>query len=218
MQSWFEESDSAQDLLDQTRTPWALESALWSWLETRRDWWARIVARGAEVLAAAGHPDAESFAATAMALRDGRDLKKIPVMADVHHQTIEAWMFDDPDADHDMTPDALAGLPKAPEPERKGELARLVKGPVISADWIDGFLMAIVLAPKMIEPNRWVQVILNSAMEALGPDTINRFIELIMMRANSAIAQARDAELFAAGIAKKTKMGRRDWAGGFSHG
>jgi len=38
VQSWFEESDSAQELLDQPRTPRALESALWAWLERRRDW------------------------------------------------------------------------------------------------------------------------------------------------------------------------------------
>jgi len=52
------------------------------------------VALSADVLAAASHPDAESFTATAMALQDGRDLKNIPVMADVHEQTIEAWVLD----------------------------------------------------------------------------------------------------------------------------
>ena len=217
VQSWFEESDSAHDLLAAKRSPRALESALWKWLETRRDWWARIIARGADVLLAAGHPDADSFAATAMALLEGRDLKKIPIMADVHEQTIEAWIFDAPDIDQQTTIQELADLPAAPEPERKGELARLVKGAGVSADGIDGFLMGIILAPTMIAPNRWVPEILNSVMAALKPDTIQRFIDLIMMRATAAIEQARDNEVFVPVMAKRSKMAMRDWAGGFSH-
>lgn len=217
VQSWFEESDSAHALLAAKRSPRALESALWKWLETRRDWWARIIARGADVLLAAGHPDADSFAATAMALLEGRDLKKIPIMADVHEQTIEAWIFDAPDIDQQTTIKELADLPAAPEPERKGELARLVKGAGVSADGIDGFLMGIILAPTMIAPNRWVPEILNSVMAALKPDTIQRFIDLIMMRATAAIEQARDNEVFVPVMAKRSKMAMRDWAGGFSH-
>jgi len=76
VRSWFEESDGARELLDQRRSRRALESALWKWLETRRGWWARMIARGAAMLEAAGHPDADSFAATARALLEGRDLKK----------------------------------------------------------------------------------------------------------------------------------------------
>ncbi len=217
VRSWFEESDSAHELLDQPRSPRALESALWAWLETRRGWWARIVAHGADMLEAAGHPDAASFAATAMALMDGRDLKKIPVMADVHEQTIEAWVFDDPDA----TLDELAGMAAVPEPpqtERTGELAKLLKGAALSADWIDGYLMAIVLAPKIIAPNRWVPEILNGAMEALGPITIQRFIDIVMMRVNATVAQACDSDLFASTTASRPKLAMRDWAAGFTLG
>lgn len=215
VQSWFEESDGAHDLLKQSRSMRAMERALWKWLETRRDWWARIVARGADTLAAASHPDAESFAATAMALMEGRDLQKIPVMEDVHEQTIEAWMFDDPDADqfslHDDVPEAF----EAPQPERKGELARLVKGSTVSADWIDGFLMGVVLAPKMITPSRWLPLILSRAMQVLDPATIQRFIEIVMMRATSASDQAASGTLTLAGGAGKGKQAMRDWARGF---
>lgn len=110
----------------------AMENALWKWLETRRDWWARIVARGADIPAAAGHRDAERFAATALALVEGRDLKNIPVLENIRPQTIEAWMFDDPDAGQDVLPENVPEAFAGPQPERKGELARLVKG---SAVW-----------------------------------------------------------------------------------
>ena len=74
VQSWFEESDHAHEVLEGRHSPRALDSALWRWLETRRDFWARLVGRAADVLAAADHPDANSFTATAMALLEGRDL------------------------------------------------------------------------------------------------------------------------------------------------
>lgn len=48
-----------------------------------------------------------------MALVEGRDLKNIPVLENIRQQTIEAWMFDDPDAGQDVlpenVPEAFAG-------------------------------------------------------------------------------------------------------------
>ncbi len=217
VQSWFEECDDAQELIEGAHSQRALDAALWKWLETRRDFWARLVARGADVLADADHADAESFTATAMALRDGRDLKKIPVMADVHDQTVEAWIFDDPDVDQAATLEDLVDQAEEPEPERKGELARLVKGSAVTADWIDGFLMAITLAPKLIAPNRWLPEILGSAITTLGPDTIQRFADLIMMRANACVEHATHPAQFTAAISKRSKMAMRDWAAGFSY-
>jgi hypothetical protein len=82
IESWFEESDAAFAALDKARTARSAETALWTWLETRRDWWARILARSAEVLEAAEDPDAAGLAACALALVEGRELKKIPVMLD----------------------------------------------------------------------------------------------------------------------------------------
>lgn len=218
VRSWFEESDGARELLDQRRSRRALESALWKWLETRRGWWARMIARGAAMLEAAGHPDADSFAATARALLEGRDLKKTPVMADILEQTIEAWMFDDPD----MAPDAsdsgfieLAGEPEPTRPERKGELAKLLKDASLSPDWIDGYLMAIVIAPKQITPNRWLPILLEGAMHGLEPSNLQRFLDLVMLRAHRANAFAEDNTEF------ERQLGQIDageWAAGFSKG
>ena len=216
LQSWFEDSDAAQDLLSQPKSPRALESALWKWLETRRDWWARLIARGAATLSAAGHPDADSFTATAAALLDGRELKKIPVMEDIHEQTIEASLFDDldPGMTDDIPDDAFVELAAEPtRPERKGELARMLKGAAISPDWIDGYLMGIIIAPKLITPNRWLPVLLEGAMNALEPTNLQRFLDLVMQRANQAIALAEDAAAFARHM---KGCDTADWATGFS--
>ena len=219
VQSWFEESDHAHEALEGRHSPRALDSALWRWLETRRDFWARLVGRAADVLAAADHPDANSFTATAIALLEGRDLKKIPVMADVHDQTIEAWLFDDPNVDQDTTLEEWVeeAEAEAPKPERKGELARLVKGSAITADWIDGFLMSVTVAPKVIAPNSWLPEILGSAVGNLTPDSIQRFADLILMRANACADQANEPAEFTGAISGRSQMAMRDWAAGFSH-
>ena len=94
---WHDESDAAREVLAEARGPRAADRALWTWLETRHNWWAHQIARCAALLDAIGDPDTESFAATAMALLDGRPLRKIPIMATIHEQIIEAWVLDDPD-------------------------------------------------------------------------------------------------------------------------
>ena len=162
---------------------------------------------------------ADSFTATAMALLEGRDLKKTPVMQDVHEQTIEAWVFDDPDVDQGATLEEWVeqAEPKAPKPERKGELARLVKDSSITADWIEGFLMSVTLAPKMIAPKRWLPEILGSAIASLTPDSIQRFADLILMRANACVDQASAPAEFSIAMSGRRKMAMRDWAAGFSY-
>jgi len=87
--SWFEEIDHVDELAKGEPSEQVFERNLWSWLETRRGHWARIVALAADVLRAAGHQDTDDLVATATALIKGRELKEIPVMAEVHRQTIE---------------------------------------------------------------------------------------------------------------------------------
>ncbi len=140
-------------------------------------------------------------------------------MADVHDQTIEAWVFDDPDVAQSATLDEWVEQAEAQEPlpEQKGELARIVKGSAITVDWIDGFLMSITLAPKLIVPNKWLPEILGSAIANLGPDSIQRFADLIMLHANTCVAEAGMPAEFTGSMAKRSKRAMRDWATGFSY-
>jgi len=219
IQSWFEESDHAHDMLEGQLSQRALDAALWRWLETRRDFWARLVARAADVLSASDHPDATSFTATAIALLEGRDLKKIRVMADVHDQTVKAWVFDDPNVTHSATLDE--GVEQAntqkPLPEQRGELTRLVKNSAITVDWIDGFLMSITIAPKLIAQNKWLPEISGSVFANLGLEGMQRFAYLIMLHANACVAQAGMPTEFTGLMGKRSKMAMRDWATGFSY-
>jgi hypothetical protein len=214
LESWFEESDAAHEILDKARSARSAEGALWKWLETRRDWWARILARAAEVLEGAENPDAASFVACAMALIDGKDMKKIPVMLDIHEQTIEAWIRDDPSFDPEVSFEELAA--EAPELEKKGEFAALLRGSGLTLDWVEGYLTSVVIAPRMIAPNQWLASILENVLPDLDPSKFQRFMDLLMMRAHATSDLAGDASEFATSMAKRSKKGQADWSAGFT--
>ena len=214
IESWFEDSDEAHAVLDKARSARSAEAALWKWLETRRDWWARIMARSADVLETSLHPDATGFVACATALLEGRELKKIPVMLDIHEQTIEAWVRDDPDFDPEASLEDLAEA--APEPEKKGEVAALLRGTGLSPDWLDGYLTGIVIAPKIIMPNQWLPRILDEVLPRIDPSRFQRFMDLLMMRAQAVAEIASEPAEFAASISSRSKKAQGDWASGFS--
>jgi hypothetical protein len=214
VESWFEDSDAAQAALDKARGARAAETALWKWLETRRDWWARILARAAEVLEAANPPDAAGFAACAMALIEGHALKKIAVMLDIHEQTIEAWVMDDPDFDPAASLEDLAE--DAPAPEKKGEFAGFLRGSELTVDWVDGYLTAVIIAPQMIAPNLWLSPILQAVLPRLDPSKFQRFVDLVMMRTQVVSDQASAPDAFTAAMAARSKKGQADWSRGFS--
>lgn len=214
IESWFEESDAAHAVLDKARSAKSAETALWKWLETRRDWWARILARSADVLEMAHHPDAAGFAVCAMALLEGRSLKAIPVMLDVHEQTIEAWVRDDPDFDPGLTFEELAQ--EAPAPERKGEVAALLRGTDLSVNWLDGYMTGVVIAPQMIMPNQWLPAVLEPVLPRINPAQFQRFMDLLMMRAQTVSDVASVPDQLVAAISDRSKKGQAEWWSGFS--
>jgi len=226
--SWFEDSDASRDVLDMARAPRSMETALWNWLETRRDWWARIMARSALLLQATGHDDAASFAATAGSLRDGRALRKTPIMLEIHHQTISAWLHGDADEagdGHAFDPEIALqmlddpdDLPPLPAPEKKGELGKLLKGTALSPCWIDGYLAAIGIAPRIITPDRWVAPVLHATISALSERGLPRFLDLLMHRYNAALAALADPKGLERAFRSMDNLGLRDWCEGFMAG
>ena len=181
-------------MLDKARTARSVEAALLKWLDTRRDWRARILVRAAEVLESADHSDAAGFVACALALIEGRELKKIPIMLDVHEQTIEAWVRDDPDLGAGATFDHLAA--ETLSPEKKGEFATLLHGTELTPDWLDGSLTGVEIAPKMLKPNLRLPAILDAVLSRIDPSRFQRVMDLVMMRAQGASDLASGPEAF----------------------
>jgi hypothetical protein len=223
--SWFEDSDTSRSVLDTRRAPRAMEAALWTWLETRREWWARIMTRSALLLQAAGHEDVQSFVATARSLLEGRALRNIPIMLDIHDTTIGAWLHGDDGGDDRLDPDIGLQIlddadnrPPMPAPEKKGELGKLLKDTDLSPEWIDGYLAAICIAPKMISPDRWIQPVLRAVLSSLNERSLQRFLNLLMHRNNAALAVLAEPKSMERALRAMASLGQSDWSEGFLAG
>jgi yecA family protein len=105
---------------------------------------------------------------------------------------------------------------EAPAPEKKGEIATLLRGTERTPDWLDGYLAAVVIAPKMLMPNDWLPAILNAVLPRIDPARFQRFLDLVMMRVQAASYLAADPEAFLASMAGRTKKRQANWAAGFS--
>ena len=218
LDSWFEDSDDVHDLLDHARNARDIGSDLWKWLENRREWWAVMLARAAAVLEDSVEQDARRFAACAMALCEGRNLRKIPVMDLIHCNTIDAWAMNDmvaldPDME-DMEDLEGEGTMVPPRPERKGEFTRLLKRGGLSHDWFDGYVSVLFIAPEEIDPSSWMTRLLGQIAPGAGPFEFERFVELVVMRMRPGSEMAPDVPSLTARMAKRSKAAQRRWANG----
>ena len=233
MESWFEDSAAVREVLINAITPRSREAGLWRHLETRREWWARLIAKTAAMLKAgtkAGTDETEdgwkSFAATAQALVEGRPLRKVPIMTSIVVESLDSaddpWMrlaeeSDDTGprlADDDTMPAAIS----PPTPEKKGELKRVLKAASvdITPEWLDGYLAAIIVAPKLVTPSDWIDGLLEHGHDFAGHDELQRFLDLVLMRYNVANANMADITVTGARIRAHDEQGLRRWAEGFT--
>lgn len=84
---WYDQSDEAQDIVNEKEGEVPPTTMLWRWFDARRERWARLIGASADLLASAGHPDAEQFTAVAMALVDGMECRMIPIMKRAYYNT-----------------------------------------------------------------------------------------------------------------------------------
>jgi len=203
--SWFEDGDETVAALAGAKSRAGLNRAMGKVLEARRDHWARIIARNAHLLRAAGADDAEAFVAVAAAMAAGRDLKKIPAMQSVCALSIEVWLdrMEDIDAEVDADlagPGLSRGAPMSramPDisAEKKGEMARLLAPAGLSEPWLDGYLTGVCTAPHFVSPPDWLGPLLHVAGEALTSEaTMQRVIALAMLRYNACLSCLEDMQ------------------------
>ena len=176
-------------------------------IEARRDWWARLLARAATMMAAVDDPDWIAAAVTAELLADGGDPRDLPIMAEI----AERSLFGD-----DLLDEALDALPREPpEPERAGELAGFLAVSGLTPDWVDGFLMAAAVAPDPVSPGDW----LGGLFEAMGilerDDQLDRLIAIVMARYN-AVAAPQGQTALAAAFAGRPPAVAQAWLAGFA--
>ena len=101
-------------------------------------------------------------------------------------------------------------------PEKKNELARLLKASDISPDWLDGFLMAIVVSPRMIAPQRWLKPLFDALPDLPNEESQQRILDIVMLRYNSGNGAAQDPVALKIRLNGLSVRAWANWAAGFS--
>ncbi|PHP26804.1 UPF0149 family protein [Limimaricola cinnabarinus] len=203
LESWFEDSDETLEALESAKSHATLTRNMWRVLEDRRAHWTALIARNALLLRAVGSDHAKEFIAVAAALKDGRDIKKTPVMKFICEQSIMVWLDrqDEPDglfdAGSDMPPTASSMAPanwSMPDAtaETAGELAKLLHPAGLTEPWLEGYLTGICTAPLFVTPSDWLTPLLHIVGPSLKAEKdLTRFVNLLMPRYNETLTRLR---------------------------
>lgn len=198
--AWFEDTADLRAAIARARTEKGQEAAVWKHLETRREWWARLFAVSAATLKAAGEREFwASFAAVAQGLLDGSSLKRIPVMADIVNMTLEAF-----DAREGNTPSLTA----------PGEIGALLAHAGITEAYLQGYLVALAVAPREPSPEAWLGPLLGG-IEFPGEGAVNQLLGFVTIQAELASDGASDAKIVVEWLSSLDVKGIHDWATGF---
>ena len=219
VETWYEGTAIFDEMLKEDQGPRQLEAALWAHLETRREVWALTMMRAAHIMQAAGR-DAQwmFFAATGAALLDGRSLKKTPIMGHVFDATIAAWQEEEYGFWEGEAPGAADVLEAAPAPWGEKGVPPDGSRPAIPSAWLDGYLMAAVLAPVVPRPGAWLSALVEKVSEFADEQALERFVSLVTARYNEINAGVAKAEFVAALLAELGSDDLATWARGFSEG
>ena len=227
--NWCDCSDEAYNCLMSQHSERAQEKALWDCLEHRRIWWAVVIARSALLFDSIGHPEAPSFIATALALVDGVPLKKIPVMEDIHAETLivveefDEWPtsddWDEEDLDDDDFDEVLdTKFDVEPKPEKHGELDEILAYGLYGSAWIDGYLTAVMIVPEIISPDKWLVSLLATFSDQMSLPVIQRFLEVVSMRADDIFALLGQKGAAERRMLQYDRGDVQEWAAGFEVG
>lgn len=203
-ESWYEDSDSFTAAIEGARTSAGMKRAIWQAFEDRRAHWSKVIARMGYLLHAAADESAIQFAAVAKALDEGRDLKKTPIMEVIFGYSFQVWsqenvLGDGSEDDDEFVPFEITSGPartdlKMPElqPEKPGELGKLLKPAGLTEWWVDGYMMGVCTAPEFVPPGSWIQVLMNVIGPEINSDKkLERILELLMLRYNRALTTLR---------------------------
>jgi yecA family protein len=153
-----------------------------------------------------------SHAATAAALLDGRPLAKIPVMRQIVANTLDAFV------DHQEADEGIEiSFADAVSAEELSDLLAAVGMVETAPRWLDGYLTAVLIAPKVPDPDAWVGGLMEAMSGPLNPEAAQSLLFAVISRYNEIrIALSEQGE--ATGIAELTDKDLKAWARGFIHG
>ncbi|MGM0476293.1 MAG: UPF0149 family protein [Pseudomonadota bacterium] len=182
-ESWFARDLELFQRLEENLRPRATDRVIREHFEAHRADWAEFCFRAALVLAdTPGNDNALTFLATAHALLNGRELKRIPVMREAMDRTLDEFLESpvaEPDATPDAAPTAEPEAPAAPpgfDPigstltaEQEQLLRALFEAESPNTPWdagylgLHGYLYAMTLYPEPPLPSEWLPPLLEGA-------------------------------------------------------
>jgi yecA family protein len=216
--SWFVSDAELSSALEEVRTERQATQVVWAHLETQRSFWSSLFARSAAILR---HGDGDAwlvFAAVAHGVDTGRALKKIPIFEMIVALTLDVAeegeglradgesSLDDLETDDDMGPDIA--------PESKGELERLLRKTPLSPDLIDGYLTAVIVAPRFVTPAEWLPPLF-AGIEFPGENKVQRVLDIIMMRYGVIQDGLFDGDI-GSGLRARAAHRFNEWLAGFA--
>ena len=213
VETWSEGTALYQEALDEARESNDTSEAFWSRMEGRRADWALTMLRAAYVLKDAGNGDWRSFAATAMALLDGRPQKTIPIMGRIYDGTLLAFARE-----------KLGRLSE--DDDGTAELDRLIAAaawpgddePVAPSIWLDGFLAAGVLAPTGAGPEALYTAVQERFRNAGNQPGTEPLVTYLANRYEELAAVYGEVRTVASMFLGADDLGMTEWARGFGQG
>jgi Uncharacterised protein family (UPF0149) len=226
VENWFEDSSEVRAILEaHAGDDGAAEEAIRGHLEGRRGWWSRIIAFAALTKKSARDRTAAEFAAVAHLIESGAPLAGLPIMDVIAEATVaagerEEWSLQEGEEPDDLTEpdeDPAPWEPRPKQPEKPGELGRILAGSELSPAWLDGYLMAVLVAPKMVRPGDWVGELMRAGPVLPDIEAAQRYLDLVTARSNATVADLDDEpERLKARVAGIAAEDLPDWARGFS--
>ena len=212
VEAWSEGTAIYRKALEETRSGGGTEEAFWALMEERREDWTLMMLRAAYVLKCAGDGDWRSFAATAMALLEGRTFKTVPIMDRMYAETILAMLRESVgrlSEDDDGSAELARLIAAAGWPEDDNRVARSI--------WLDGYLAAGVLAPSGGEPEALYSAAVERFPDGGGPDS-EPLSTSMAKRYEALQTQYGETHGVAAMLLAADDVGMTEWAQGFAQG
>lgn len=217
--SWFVTDAALSANLGEVKTENQAEKVVWAHLETQRDFWSSLFARSAAILRNAGAEDWLTFAAVVQGLESGRALKKIPIFEMIAALTLdvaEEGGVAGPAGEGDVPEDPFAedDFEIGIEPEATGELGRLLRKMSFGPNMIDGYLTAVIVAPRSVTPNDWLPPLLGEINLPVC-NKLQRILDIIMLRFDTIQNDILDGDI-GSNFRKRSARKFEDWLSGFA--
>ena len=160
--SWFEDDEYTESVIRDAKSPDEMEAGLWRLLEGRREFWCQVFARMALVAYYSKLPELNEFLAVAYAIRDGLELRKIPVMHHIFQRTLLVWEA----RTNVHTKFKQVKVINYQHPMLKDnniddrsllELNEALQYNDRSVNWLDGYIVASFAAPKQLAKNELLE-------------------------------------------------------------